>query len=120
MKKIWDRKGGQKKNRVNKLVEDYTVGSDYLLDLELLPYDIAGTKAHAKMLNKIKIISAKELKALLSGLNKVLALYQKGKFKIAKEQEDSSTAIEMYLTENYGAVGKKVHTGRSRNDQARS
>jgi len=90
---------------------------DYLFDFELIPYDIQGTKAHAKMLHKIKILNSKELKTLLIGLDKILSLYKAGKFKIDKSQEDSHTAIEMYLTEHYGEVGKKVHAGRSRNDQ---
>ena len=114
MKKLWEKKGGIKTNQT---IENYTVGVDYLLDLELLPYDIAGTMAHAKMLKKIKILTSKELGVLLSGLNKILSLWKNGKFKIDKSQEDSSTAIEMYLTEHYGEVGKKVHAGRSRNDQ---
>ena len=115
MKKIWDTKGGVK---INQAVEDYTVGIDYLIDLELLPYDVQGTLAQAKMLHKIKIISAKELKSATEGLNQILKLWKEGKFKIHKSQEDSSTAIEAYLTENYGDVGKKIHTGRSRNDQS--
>ena len=115
MKKLWDKKGGIKTNAT---VENYTVGVDYLLDLELLPYDIKGTMAQAKMLHKIKILNSKELSILLRGLNEILALHKTGKFKILKEQEDSSTAIESYLTEKYGEVGKKIHTGRSRNDQS--
>ena len=115
MKKIWDKKGGIKTNEV---VENYTVGVDYLLDLELLPYDIQGTIAHAKMLHKIKILSSKELGILISGLDKILSLWKNEKFKIDKSQEDGHTAIEAYLTENYEEVGKKVHTGRSRNDQS--
>src|SRR3989339_2174128 len=115
MKKLWDKKG---KNKTNQIVEDYTVGVDYLLDLELLPYDIQGTMAHAKMLHKIKILNKKELDTLIEGLSKILSLWKAGKFKIDKSQEDSATAIEGYLTENYGDVGKRVHTGRSRNDQA--
>lgn len=118
MKKIWEKKGAKEtSNKTNQTVENYTVGVDYLLDLELLPYDIQGSLAQAKMLHKIKIISAKELIAATSGLNKILYLWKVGKFKIDKSQEDSSTAIEMYLTEHYGEVGKKIHTGRSRNDQ---
>jgi len=115
MKKLWDKKGGIK---TNKIVEDYTVGVDYLLDLELLPYDVKGTLAHAKMLHKIKILTAKELSTLTTGLNKILLLWKSGKFSIDKSQEDGHTAIEAYLTENYGDVGKKVHAGRSRNDQS--
>lgn len=119
MKKLWDRKGVKETNsKTNKTIENYTVGVDYLLDLELLPHDIQGTMAHAKMLRKIKILTAKELKVLQGGLNAILALWEKGKFKIDKSQEDGHTAIEAYLTEHYGDVGKKVHTGRSRNDQS--
>ena len=118
MKKIWDTKGAKEDNsKTHQAVENYTVGVDYLLDLELLPYDIQGTIAHAKMLHKIKILNSKELGILLNGLNKILELWKKGTFTIDKSQEDSATAIEAYLTENYGDVGKKVHTGRSRNDQ---
>jgi len=115
MKKLWDKKGGVK---TNETVENYTVGVDYLLDLELLPYDIAGTMAHAKMLNKIKILNAKELETILRGLGEILKLWKTGEFKIDKSQEDGHTAIESFLTEHYGEVGKKVHTGRSRNDQS--
>src|SRR3989339_2243135 len=119
MSKLWDRKGAKKTNsKTNETVENYTVGVDYLLDLELLPYDIQGTMAHAKMLHKIKILNKKELSVLLLGLNKILSLWRTGKFKINKAQEDGHTAIEAFLTKHYGEVGKKVHTGRSRNDQA--
>ena len=119
MKKIWDNKVEQRTNsKISQTVEDYTVGVDYLLDFELLPYDVEGTRAHAKMLHKIKILSKKELDTLLVGLDKILSLWKKGEFKINKAQEDGHTAIESFLTENYGEVGKKVHTGRSRNDQA--
>ena len=115
MKKLWDKKGGV---QTNKIVENYTVGVDYLLDLELLPYDVKGTMAHAKMLKKIKILNSKELSILLKGLSEILELWKAGKFSIDKSQEDGHTAIEAYLTEKYGDVGKKVHTGRSRNDQS--
>ena len=70
------------------------------------------------MLQKIKILTPKELSILIKGLNEILTLWKKGKFKIDKSQEDGHTAIEAYLTEKYGDVGKKVHTGRSRNDQS--
>jgi len=119
MKKLWDKKGAKKINsKTSEIVDDYTVGVDYLLDLELLPYDIKGTIAHAKMLHKIKILNSKELSVLLLGLNKILSLWKAGKFKIDKNQEDGHTAIESFLTKHYGEVGKKVHTGRSRNDQS--
>ncbi|MFA6353935.1 MAG: argininosuccinate lyase [Candidatus Paceibacterota bacterium] len=119
MKKLWDKKMAKNNNsKIDKTIEDYTVGVDYLLDLELLPYDIEGTIAHAKMLHKIKILNKKEFSVLLLGLHKILSLWKIGKFKIDKTQEDGHTAIEAFLTEHYGEVGKKVHTGRSRNDQS--
>jgi argininosuccinate lyase len=99
-------------------VEKYTVGDDYLMDQKLLPYDIQASLAHAKGLRKIGIINAKELKQLEKGLKEILSLWKKGKFVIQRNQEDSHTAIEQYLTKKYGKVGKKIHTGRSRNDQA--
>ena len=89
MKKLWDRKGAKETNgKTSQTIEDYTVGVDYLLDLELLPYDIKGTIAHAKMLYKIKILNSKELSILLTGLNKILSLWKAGKFKIDKSQEN--------------------------------
>ena len=108
MKKVWDRGVAKKTDsKINQTVEDYTVGVDYLLDLELLPYDIKGTVAHAKMLHKIKILNSKELSILSKGLNEILSLWKVGKFKIDKSQEDGHTAIEAYLTEHCGIVGKK-------------
>lgn len=110
--KLW-----QKGYEINKEVEKYTVGNDYIIDLKLVKYDCVASIAHAKMLKKIGVLNQKELESLVSGLNEILALYEKGQFKIKPEQEDCHTAIEAYLTEKLGEVGKKIHTGRSRNDQ---
>mgnify|MGYP003393288412 CR=1 FL=1 len=94
MKKLWDKKGAKETyDKTNQIVENYTVGVDYLLDLELLPHDIKGTMAHAKMLHKIKILNKNELRVLLLGLDKILSLWKAGKFKIDKMQEDVDTAI---------------------------
>ncbi len=112
-KKLW-----QTWKSLNALVEAYTVGEDYILDMELLPYDIQASLAHAKMLKKIGILSKEELQLIKKWLDEILKLWKKWKFTIDKSQEDCHTAIEQYLTENYGEVGKKIHTGRSRNDQA--
>lgn len=112
-KKLWQSGGG-----LHPLVEAYTVGDDYVSDQELLPYDIAGSVAHAEMLKKIGVLSTSELKTTKKGLNEILSKWKAGKFIISTEQEDGHTAIEQYLTENFGEVGKKIHTGRSRNDQA--
>jgi len=114
MKKIW-----QKNNTwdINSLIEDYTVWIDYILDLELIKYDILWSKAHTKMLNKIWILSEKEAEVLLKWLDEILYLHKKWDFKILKSQEDWHTAIESFLTEKYWEVWKKIHTWRSRNDQ---
>ena len=112
MSKLWQTSTG-----TNPLVEKYTVGSDYLLDAKLLPYDLKASAAHAKMLAKLGVINKTELKKLLEGLNEIKKLHESGKFEILPAQEDMHTAIEQYLTKKYGDTGKKIHTGRSRNDQ---
>jgi len=113
MKKIW-----QTDNNLHPLVEAYTIGEDYILDQKLIPYDIKASLAHAEMLYKTRILSKTELEKTKKGLNEILSLWQKGKFTIKLEQEDGHTAIEQFLTKNYGDIGKKIHTARSRNDQA--
>ena len=112
MVKLWD-----KGYTVNKKIEEYTVGNDYLLDKRLVKYDCVASIAHAKMLEKIGVISKDECKKLVQGLNEIIALIDKDKFLIEKSDEDCHTAIEKYLTKKYGEVGKKIHTLRSRNDQ---
>lgn len=114
MSKLWT-KNHQKK--LDPLIEVYTVGNDYLLDLELIPYDVQASIAHATMLKKIGILTSKELITLTKGLKKILEQAKTNTFKITPEDEDGHTAIENFLTKNYGEVGKKIHTGRSRNDQ---
>jgi len=111
-KKIW-----QIGSSLHPLVEKFTVMDEYLVDQKLLAYDIKASMAHAKMLASIKIISKKELVILKKALQEILTLWKKDKFKISQDQEDSHTAIEQYITNKYGEVGKKIHTGRSRNDQ---
>ena len=112
MNKLW-----QTTNNLYPLVEKYTVGEDYILDQQLIPYDIKASLAHAEMLFKHKILSKAELDQTKKGLNEILDLWQNGKFIIKQEQEDGHTAIEQYLTQKYGEIGKKIHTARSRNDQ---
>ncbi len=105
-------------NQLNPLVEAFTVGDDYIFDQRLLPYDIQGCLAHAEMLLKIGVINNEELSQAKKGLQEILDKWNKGKFIIERNQEDGHTAIEQYLTENFGEIGKKIHTGRSRNDQS--
>lgn len=112
MTKLWQTTGG-----VDPLVEKYTVGSDYLIDLKLLPYDLLASKAHAKMISKLGILNKDELEKILVCLEEIQELHQNGEFKISPQQEDMHTAIEQYLVKSCGDAGKKIHTGRSRNDQ---
>ena len=109
--KLWN------ESNLNKEIEDFTVGEDYILDQKLVQYDCLASIAHAKMLGKIGILKKKEVKKLVKELDNIIELDRKGKFKIKKEQEDCHTAIENYLTRKLGDLGKKIHTGRSRNDQ---
>jgi len=110
--KLW-----QKKYTLNKDIEDFTIGNDYLLDQRLIKYDCTASIAHAKTLKKAGILDEQELKDIVRELNKIISLEKKGKFKIKKEQEDCHTAIEAHLTKALGDTGKKIHTARSRNDQ---
>jgi argininosuccinate lyase len=109
---LWD-----KGYDVNKKVMEFTTGNGYLLDLKLVKYDCIASTAHAKMLHKIGVLSEAELEKLEIGLNEIIGLAKEGKFEIKPEEEDCHTAIENFLTKEYGEVGKKIHTCRSRNDQ---
>ena len=113
MAKLWQ----SKSTKLHPLVEKYTVGNDYILDMRLLPFDIEASKAHAQGLVKAKILKPAEFKKLNRGLNEILKLHQDGKFEIKQSDEDCHTAIENYLVGKLGDLGKKIHTGRSRNDQ---
>ncbi len=110
--KLWD-----KGYPLNKEIEKFTVGNDFLLDKNLVEYDVYGSIAHATMLNKIGVLNKNELQKLKSALIEILELNKKNKFEIKQEDEDVHTAIESYLTKKLGALGKKIHTARSRNDQ---
>ena len=113
MSKLWQKSGA----KLHPLVEKYTVGDDYIFDSKLMPYDILGTKAHIKGLQKIGIFSKSELSKLLKTLTKLEKDFSKDKVKIKITDEDCHTVIENYLTKKFKKLGQKVHTGRSRNDQ---
>ncbi|MBD3417919.1 argininosuccinate lyase [Candidatus Micrarchaeota archaeon] len=106
MAKLWKKGYG-----LDADAEDYTVGEDYLLDQELLPYDVQASVAHAEMLSECGYLSKEEAGSIVSALKKL------GTLEIKKGDEDSHTAIENYLVEKLGETGKKIHTARSRNDQ---
>lgn len=107
----------EKKYQLNKQIEDFTVGEDFILDQTLVKYDCRASIAHAKMLGKIGILKEQEVGKLVKELNNIVELDKKGEFRISKQQEDCHTAIEIHLTKKLGDLGKKIHTARSRNDQ---
>ena len=106
-----------KKKKSLPLIESFLAGDDTTTDLVLLPYDIQGSVAHAKGLRKIGVLSAKEERALTRELGRIFTLWRAGKIKISPSEEDCHTVIENLLVKRLGVVGKKIHTGRSRNDQ---
>lgn len=112
-KKLWQ-KG---KSALHSLIEKYTVGEDNILDKELILYDIKATLAHVHGLAKIKILQPFEVKKIEIGLQQLKKDWESGKVAIKVEDEDCHTVIENYLVAKIGEAGKKVHTGRSRNDQ---
>jgi argininosuccinate lyase len=110
--KLWG-----KNDELDKIIEKFTVGKDRYYDMFLAKYDIIASIAHAKMLKKINLISSVEKNLLVKELNKINKLIHEDKFIIDQKFEDIHSKIESYLTENLGDLGKKIHTGRSRNDQ---
>lgn len=112
MAKIWN-KGFD----ANKIVDDFTVGNDRKLDLRLAKYDILGSMAHIKMLVATGLLEAEEEKTLQTELRNILAEVEQGNFKLDDDAEDIHSQVEAMLTEKLGETGKKIHSGRSRNDQ---
>jgi len=110
--KLW-----QKDTSTNEKIDHFTVGNDRTYDLALAPYDCIASKAHAKMLGEIGMLTSKEVKDLTNALDDILKSTQKGEFVIEMEFEDMHSKIEFLLTQKLGDLGKKIHTARSRNDQ---
>jgi len=110
--KLWD-----KGTPVNKAIEDFTVGKDRELDLYLAQYDILGSMAHVTMLESVGLIEKEELPVLLEKLKELYSEAVKGNFKIEEGVEDVHSQVEFLLTKELGDLGKKIHSGRSRNDQ---
>ena len=99
------------------IVDRFTVGNDRVLDLKLAAYDVQGSKAHIKMLCSIGLLSEDELKILDEGLDKIARSISEGSFVLEDDVEDIHSQVELLLTREYGELGKKIHSGRSRNDQ---
>ncbi|APY11376.1 argininosuccinate lyase [Seonamhaeicola sp. S2-3] len=110
--KLWD-----KGISIDKKIEQFTVGNDREIDIHIAKYDVIASKAHAKMLQSIGILSTEELEQLLGGLDELASQIEDGTFVIEAQFEDVHSKIEFELTKTLGEVGKKIHTARSRNDQ---
>ena len=110
--KLWQKDISSKKE-----VESFTIGRDPEFDIILAPFDVLGSMAHAIMLEKIGLLTSEELSILRKGLKEIYLEIEKGQFKIEEGVEDVHSQVEFLLTQRYGDVGKKLHSGRSRNDQ---
>ena len=106
-----------KGTQASELVEDFTVGDDRILDERLAKYDVMGSKAHIKMLESIGLLEKSELEQLTAGLDGILEEIEAGSFVLEPEVEDIHSQVELLLTRRLGDIGKKIHSGRSRNDQ---
>jgi argininosuccinate lyase len=112
MAKIW-----QKSVTVNELVENFTVGLDREFDEQMAAFDVLGSLAHTRMLHSIGLMDADDLKLCQQELKNIYKDIEAGKFSISPEVEDVHSQVEFLLTQRIGDAGKKIHSGRSRNDQ---
>jgi argininosuccinate lyase len=112
MSRLWD-KGAPLDERVLR----YTAGEDHALDNRLVAYDVRASIAHAAMLHAQGLLSAEDFAAIQKGLNDIAAEHARGEWRVLLEHEDGQTALENLLTARIGEAGKRVHLGRSRNDQ---
>ena len=110
--KLWE-----KNTEVNQEIEKFTVGRDRELDLYLARYDVLGSMAHITMLESIGLLGKDELPVLLEELRRIHADIEAGRFIIEEGVEDVHSQVELMLTRSLGDIGKKIHSGRSRNDQ---
>ena len=110
--KLWE-----KSVEVNKEIDRFTVGKDRELDLFLAKYDVLGSMAHITMLESIGLLTKDELAKLLDEMRKIYQLAERGEFRIEDDVEDVHSQVELMLTRKLGDIGKKIHSGRSRNDQ---
>ena len=110
--KLWE-----KNFEINKEIERFTVGRDREMDLYLAKYDVLGSMAHITMLESIGLLEKEELTQLLAELKNIYHICERGEFVIEDDVEDVHSQVEMLLTRRLGDMGKKIHSGRSRNDQ---
>ncbi len=101
----------------DKMIEEFTVGADRELDMKLARYDVQGSMAHIRMLESIGLLTKDELTTLLAALEDIAQMIERGEFTIEPGVEDVHSQVEFLLTKRLGDTGKKIHSGRSRNDQ---
>lgn len=106
-----------KGTKATDLVDSFTVGNDRILDMRLAKYDVIGSKAHIKMLESIGLLGSDELEKLTGALDEILEEIDAGHFVLENDVEDIHSQVELILTRRLGDIGKKIHSGRSRNDQ---
>ena len=112
MRRLWD-----KGEPLDEKILRYTAGEDHVLDERLVEYDVRASIAHANMLHQQRLLSKVDLKALVDGLTELADSHADGQWEISLEDEDVHTALEKRLTQEIGEAGKRIHLGRSRNDQ---
>ncbi|MEZ7867469.1 MAG: argininosuccinate lyase [Paludibacteraceae bacterium] len=110
--KLWE-----KSTEINEKIDKYTVGHDREMDLFLAPYDVLGSIAHIRMLESVGLLHSEELNVLEAELKIIFQIAENGEFVIEEGVEDVHSQVELMLTQKLGDVGKKIHSGRSRNDQ---
>ena len=103
--------------QATQLVDEFTVSNDRVLDMRLAKHDVMGSKAHIKMLCSIGLLEKEEEEILQKGLDEILEEIERGEFKLGDDVEDIHSQVEFLLTKRFGEIGKKIHSGRSRNDQ---
>ena len=112
MSKLW-----QKTTNVNELVENFTVGRDREFDAQMAAFDVLGSLAHTRMLHSVGLLSQEDLDLVQKELKAIYATIEAGNFTIEADVEDVHSQVELLLTRSVGDAGKKIHSGRSRNDQ---
>jgi len=113
MSKLWSKEG----TATSALIGEFTVGRDKEFDVLLAEYDVLGSLAHTEMLETVGLLSKEDLELIQQGLRQILAEIRAGSFKIDQDVEDVHSQVEGLLTQRIGEAGKKIHSGRSRNDQ---
>jgi argininosuccinate lyase len=113
MSKLWSKEG----TATSTLIEEFTVGRDKDFDVMLAEYDVLGSLAHTEMLETVGLLNKQDLALIQEGLHQILAEIRNGSFRIDKDVEDVHSEVEGLLTQRIGEAGKKIHSGRSRNDQ---